>query len=75
MVQKQILKARAFSRDTFLDRVKEVKSSDRFVFTFTNYSSFNNFQNVLKAHIVLRPNKENHKVFGDRENSNHLMIT
>ena len=67
MVRKQILIARAFSRDTLLDKTKEVRSNDRLVLTLTYYHSIKNFQNVLnKAHIVLAPNKEHRKVFGDK---------
>ena len=65
VVRKQILKARAFSRDTLLDRVKEMKNDDRLVLTLTYHSSIKNFKNVLnEPHIVLTPKKENRKVFG-----------
>ena len=67
MVRKQILKARAFSRDTLLDKTKEVRNSDRLVLTLTYHPSIKNFQNVLnEAHILLTPNKEHRKVFGDK---------
>ena len=67
MVRKQILKARAFSRDTLLDRLTEVKNSDRLVLTLTYHPSIKNFQNVLnEAHILSTPNKKHHKVFGDK---------
>ena len=39
VVRKQILKARAFSRDNLLDRVKEVKNNDRLVLTLTYHPS------------------------------------
>ena len=65
MVRKQILKARAFSRDTLLDKTKEVRNSDRLVLTLTYHPSIKNFQNVLnEVHILVTPNKEHHKVFG-----------
>ena len=65
MVRKQNLKARAFSRDTLLDKTKEVRNSDRLVLTLTYHPS-KNFQNVLnETHILLTPNKEHHKGFGD----------
>ena len=35
VVRKQILKARAFSRDTLLNKTKEVRNSDRLVLTLT----------------------------------------
>ena len=35
VIRKKILKARAFSKDTSLDRVKKVKNNDRLVFTLT----------------------------------------
>ena len=67
MVRKQILKARPFSRDTLLDKVKEVRNNDRLVFTLTYHPSIENFQNVLnEAYILLTPNKEHCKVFGDK---------
>ena len=66
MERKQILKARAFSRDTLLDRVKEVKNNDRLVFNFIYHPSIKNSQNVLnKAHILLTPNKGQCKFFGE----------
>ena len=64
---KQILKARAFSRNTFLDKFKEVRNNDRVVLTLTYRPFIRNFQNVLnKAHILLTFNKEHRKVFGDK---------
>ena len=67
MVRKQILKARPFSRDTLLDKVKEVRNNDRPVLTLTYHPSIKNFENVLnEAHILLTPNKEHRKVFGDK---------
>ena len=65
--KKQILKARAFSRDTLLDKTKEVRNSDRLVLTLTYHPSIKDFQNVHnEAHILLTPNKEHRKVFGDK---------
>ena len=67
VLRKQILKARAFSRDIFLDKTKEVRNGDRLVLTFTYHPFIKNFQNVLnEAHILLAPNKEHRKVFGDK---------
>ena len=67
VVRKQILKARALSRDSLLDKVKEVKNYDRLVLTLTYHPSIKSFQNVLnEAHILLTPNKEHCKVFGDK---------
>ena len=67
VVRKQILKARASSRDTLLDKTKEVRNSERLVLTLTYHPSINNFQNVLnEAHILLTPTKEHRKVFGDK---------
>ena len=66
MVRKQILKARPFSRDTLLNKVKEVKSKNRLILTLTHHPSIKNFWNVLiEAHIFLTPNKEHRKDFGD----------
>ena len=66
VVKKQILKIRAFSRDTFLDRDKEVKNNDKIVLTLTYHSPIKNFQNVFhETHILLTPNKDHRKVFGD----------
>ena len=60
VARKQILKARAFSRDTLLDKTKEVMNSDRLAFTYN--PSIKNFQNVLnEAHILLALNKEDRK--------------
>ena len=68
VVRKQILKTRAFSRDTLLDKVEEVKNNDRLVLTFTYHPSIKSFQNVhpiknfqtvlYEAHILLTPNME-----------------
>ena len=67
MVRKQILKARAFSRDTLLDKIKQVRNNDRLVLTLTYHPSIKNFQNVLnEVHIHLTPNKEHRKVFQDK---------
>ena len=67
MTKKQILKARAFSRGTLLDKVKEVRNNDRLVLTLNYYPSIKNFQNVLnEAHILLTTNKEHRKVFEDK---------
>ena len=66
VVRKQILKARAFSRDTLLDKTKKVRNSDRLVLTLIYYPSNKNFQSILnEVHILLTPNKEHCKVFGD----------
>ena len=43
VIRKKILKVRAFSRDSLLDRVKEVKSNDRLVLTLTYHPSITNF--------------------------------
>ena len=82
VVRKQILKARAFRRDTLLDKTKEVRNSDRLVLTLAYHTSIKNFQNVLNAaHILLTPNKEHRKVFGNKppkigwRKPNHLKIT
>ena len=67
MLRIQILKARAFSRDTLLDKVNKVRYNDRFVLTLTYHPFIKNFWNVLnEAHILLTPNKEHGKVFGDK---------
>ena len=67
VVRRQIIKTGAFSRDTLLDKIKEVRNNDRPVLTLTYHPSINNFQNVLnEAHILLTPNKEHRKVFGDK---------
>ena len=58
MARKQILKATAFSRDTLLDRVKEVKNKDRLVLNVNCHPSIKNFQNALnEGHIRLTPKK------------------
>ena len=50
-----------------LNKVKEVKKNDRLVLTLTYHFSIKSFQNVFnKVHIVLTPNKEQRKVFGDK---------
>ena len=65
VVRKKILKATTFSRDTWLDRVKEVKNNNRLVLTLSYHPSIKTFQNLLhEAHIHLTPNKEHRKVFG-----------
>ena len=67
VIRKQILKARAFSRDTLLDKVKEVRNIDRLALTLTYHPSIKNFQNVFnEAHILLIPNKEHRKTFGEK---------
>ena len=67
MVRKQSPKARAFSTDTLLDKVKEMRNNDTLALTLTYHLSIKNFQNVLnEVHILLIPNKEHCKVFGDK---------
>ena len=67
MVRKQILNARAFSRDALLEKVKQVGNDDILALTLTYHSSIKNFQNVLKeVHILFTPNKGLRKVFGDK---------
>ena len=67
MVRIQILKARAFSRDTLLDKVNKVRYNDRLVLTLIYHPFIKNFWNVLnEAYILLTPNKEHGKVFGDK---------
>ena len=41
VIRKKILKARAFSGDTLLDRVKKLKNNDKL--TLTYHHSFKNF--------------------------------
>ena len=66
VLRKQILKARTFYSDALLDKVKEFIKNDRLVITLTYHPSIKNFQNVLnEAHILLTPNKEHGKVFGE----------
>ena len=43
VVRKQIVKAKAFSRGTFLEKVKEVKNNDRLVLILTYRPSIKNF--------------------------------
>ena len=58
VVRIQTLKARAFSRDTLLDKVNKVRNNDRLVLTLTYHPFIKNFWNVLnEAHILLTPNK------------------
>ena len=58
VVRKQIIKARTFSKDALLDKVKEVKNNDRLILALTYHPSIKNFQNVRnEAHIPLTPNK------------------
>ena len=53
VARKQILTARAFSRGTFLDKVKEVRNNDRLLLTLTYHPSVKNFQNNLnEVHIL-----------------------
>ena len=67
MVRKRIIKVRVFSRDTLLDKVKEVRKNDRLALTLTYRPPIISFQNVLnEAHILLIPNKKHRKVFGDK---------
>ena len=67
VVRKQIRKDRAFSRDTLLETVKEVRNNDRLALTLTYHPSIKNFLNVLnEAPILLTPNKEHRNVFGDK---------
>ena len=67
MVRKQILKTRVLTRDTVLDKVKEMKNNDILVLTLTYHPFIKNFQNALNAaHILLTPNKEHREVFGDK---------
>ena len=71
VIRKHILKARTFSIDNLINKVKEVKSNDRLVLTLTYHPCIKNFQNVFnEAHILLTPKKEHRKVFGN----NPLMI-
>ena len=67
MVRKQILKTRVLTRDTVLDKVKEMKNNDILVLTLTYHPFIKNFQNALNAaHILLTRNKEHREVFGDK---------
>ena len=67
MVRKEILEAVVLSRDTLLDKAKEVRKNDTLVLTLTYHPSIKNFQNVLnEAHTLLTPNNEHRKVFGDK---------
>ena len=67
MVRKEILEAVVLSRDTLLDKAKEVRNNDTLVLTLTYHPSIKNFQNVLnEAHTLLIPNNEHRKVFGDK---------
>ena len=67
VVRRQILKARAFLRDTLLDTFKEVRKNDRLVLTLTYHPSIKNLQNVLnEVHILTTPKKEHCKDFGDK---------
>ena len=67
MVRKQILKTRAYSRDTLLDKVKEVKNNDRLILTLAYHPSIKSFQNVLNEALILStPNKKHRKVFRDK---------
>ena len=67
VVRKEILKARAFSRDTLLDKVKKVRNNYKLVLTLTCHPSIKNFQNVLtETCILLTPDKEHRKAFGDK---------
>ena len=62
VVRKQIIKDSAFSRDTLLDKVKEVRNNDQLVLTLTYHPSIKNFQNVInEEHILLTANKEHCK--------------
>ena len=50
-----------------LDKVTEMRNNDRLVLTLTYHRSIKSFQNVLnEAYILLTPNKEHRKVFGDK---------
>ena len=53
MVRKQILKVRAFLRDTLLDKVKEVRNNHRLVLTLTYHPLFEFF-------IKITPEKRQH---------------
>ena len=52
MVKMQIRKTRAFSRDTLLDRVKEVKDSDRLVLALLHHPFVKNFHNVVNKALI-----------------------
>ena len=66
VVRKQILKAKVFSRDTLLDKAKEVKSNDRLVLALTCLLSIKNFQDDLnETYILSTSNKQHCNVFGD----------
>ena len=82
VVRKQIIKDSTFSRDTLLDKVKEVRNNDQLVLTLTYHPSIKNFQNVInEEHILLTANKEHCKfleinfLWLTGENPNHLQIT
>ena len=62
VIRKQILKARAFPKDTSLDKVKEVRNNNRVVLTLIYHLSIKSFQNFFnEAHILLTPKKEHRK--------------
>ena len=63
MVRTQILKARAESKDTVLERGNTINYESKHTFNITYYPAFRNVRSILEGRqILLAPDKE-HKKF------------
>ena len=61
-VRKDILKARALTRETLFDKEKVLKHDDRVTFNITRYPNFKNIRNVFKELQNLLAPDEQHKL-------------
>ena len=65
-MQKQILKARKFSRAELLNSQRKKENEDKLVFNITYHPSLAQLKVIMtKIHLLLTPDKEHNKVFRD----------
>ena len=66
MVRDQILKARKFRREDLLSEQDREKKNPGLVLNITYHPKFSHLKSILSnIHILLTPDKEHHKVFGN----------
>ena len=66
MIRKQILSAREYPRNDFLEKETHQLPERKLTFSITYYPVFRNVRGIMKElHIFLTPNKEHKKAFPD----------
>ena len=66
MVKKQVLRAREYSGENLLEKVKSESDQNKLTFDINYYPVFQNLRNILQElHILLTPDKEHKKVLQD----------